>query len=73
MLALQELQEQCSAFIINVGCLWIVAFSVTVLELTHSKSLKIQPTKEGGIVYFNITPYQSNINASEERQNKCLN
>lgn len=68
-----ELQEQCSAFILNVGCWWIAAFSVIMLELTHSKSLKIKPTKERGFVYPNITPYQSNISKSEERQNKCLN
>lgn len=69
-----ELHERCSASVVNVGCWWIVTFSITALGLTHSKSLKIQPTKQGGFVYFNITPHhQSNISKSEEWQHKCLN
>lgn len=46
-----ELQEQCSAFILNFGCQWIVAFSVTAPELTHSKSLKIYK-REGLFLFF---------------------
>lgn len=56
-----ELQEQCSAFILNFGCRWIVAFSVTAPELTHSKSLKIYK-REG--FFFSTQPPTKAISAN---------